>query len=149
METHEQYATIETAKLLKRAGFDWQCHAGYQYGRLTDYQISQQSDDVLIMDFNSAPAYMNQYSAPTLEVARKWLADVHNFYIEIRVEPDGKGGAEWFPRCYRKKIWLDEMIEDQWHPQPTPPHGTYEAALEKAIRRCLTILLQNKNEDNL
>ena len=67
METinHECYVSLEVAKLLKEAGFDWECQSYYQGGIF--HQYSTNRERVVIMDFNSAPDYMELYSAPTLQ----------------------------------------------------------------------------------
>ena len=79
--THEVYVNLEIAEMLKKAGFNWKCHASYQNGEFTEFRYSSYFK-VLIMDFNNAPDYMNQYSAPSLDVAQRWLREVKGYYID-------------------------------------------------------------------
>ena len=83
METvnHECYVSLEVAKLLKKAGFDMEGMSYYQNGIFYQYLIDKER--IIIMNHNSAPNYMEQYSAPTLDVAQRWLREVHHLLITI------------------------------------------------------------------
>lgn len=83
METvnHECYVSLEVAKLLKKAGFDMEGMSYYQNGIFYQYLIDKER--IIIMNHNSAPNYMEQYSAPTLDVAQRWLREVKNVWIEV------------------------------------------------------------------
>ena len=62
----EDYVSYETAKLLKEKGFDWKCKTVKFYPE-PDYD--QESPDGI--------------SAPTLQMAMKWLREEHNLFIGI------------------------------------------------------------------
>jgi len=79
----EDYVTYETAVLLKEKGFDELCFALYnpkeeliQCGvRLSNTQVGR---------------VPGSYSAPTHQMALKWLREVHNIYIDILTYTTGK-----------------------------------------------------------
>ena len=76
METmnHECYVSLEVAKLLKEAGFDWECTHYYSVNMLHEpnngfIHIYRQYK-ALFYDHNRTK--MPVYSAPTLDVAQRW-----------------------------------------------------------------------------
>lgn len=127
----EDFVSFETAKLLKEKGFDSSCEHQYincssGYPFLTDIR-------------NDAGCYYknseigeDEYSAPTLQMARKWLIENYNIHIEVRYFP--------MPNIYRYVIIHSpatfENIDS--HPQY---FNTYEGACEAAIRYCLELLI--------
>ena len=71
---HECYVSLEVAKLLKKVGFDWGTYSAYNKdGMFTDKNRS-------ILTWND---FANYYSAPTLDVAQRWLREVKNVWIEV------------------------------------------------------------------
>ena len=81
----EDYVSFETAKLLKEKGFDDVCHAFYD------------KDGIFInlLQFvgNSNFKGVNEEKitfAPTLQMAIKWLREVHNITISITFEEDNR-----------------------------------------------------------
>lgn len=68
------------------------------------------------------------YEAPTLQMAMKWLREVHN--IDISVTPDRKAGYSVL------------MFKDKRLPFDTlDSYSTYEQACEAAIKYCLENLI--------
>ena len=122
MNTYETYVSLETAKLLKQAGFDWEVDACYTYG---DY-----------FDFLQRPKNCNEiehwHSAPTLSVAQKWLREVKGYYVFVTddsqcVEPN----LIW---VITRPSYLAGMCKG----------STYEDYLEAGINKCLTLLLKEE-----
>ena len=74
----EDYVSFETANLLKEKGFDWEC---------IGYYVDDEPDDV----YHSLCGETNSTwesrccSAPTLQMAMKWLREVHDVYIDISI----------------------------------------------------------------
>lgn len=66
------YVSLEAARLLKEKGYDRECVAYYQHGTFYPYAINTQRE-LSITNKNAAPAYMEQYSAPTKAEAIDWL----------------------------------------------------------------------------
>jgi hypothetical protein len=77
------YVPIETAKLLKEAGFNWRVLMTYRDGVMTHQQ------HCLIDDYNHKmyQAY-EHYSAPSLYTVQKWLREVKHIYVEVNIYPD-------------------------------------------------------------
>ena len=123
----EDYVSFETAKLLKEKGFDEKCRAVYEEkvlrtNTLCDYYNRELSSYVC---------------APTLQMAMKWLREVHNLCIEpyrtacgylytISTIPYGSC------KCNPEEGGDDED-SGQW--------TTYEGACEAAIKYCLENLV--------
>ena len=69
----EDYVSFETAKLLKESGFNEPCYACYINREISHY-------DYLATNFELIDGVI---SAPTLQMAMKWLRKVHNIHIAI------------------------------------------------------------------
>ncbi len=67
----EDFVSFETAKLLKEKGFDWNTDKQFNLDKIVgDYNITDRS------------RYPERYlSAPTLQMAMKWLRAVHSLEI--------------------------------------------------------------------
>ena len=96
----EDYVSFETAKLLKEKGFDEECQEYYG-----DYE----------------------YPCPTLQMAMKWLREVHK--TEIRVIYDNDKLC-WYGAC-------NPMNESQILLGFGRKCKSYEEACEEAIKYCL------------
>lgn len=111
----EDYVSVETAKLLKEKGFDWDCKSKMFYPE-PDYD--QESPDGVY--------------APTLQMAMKWLRNKHDIFIEISVDEMLKDyGYEWALYYNSTK---EIMPYADWE-------KSYEEACEAAIRYCLKNLI--------
>lgn len=117
MNTHESYVSLEVAKLLKQAGFDWECNRFYDCT-------------------NSDCVRYEEYPAPTLAVAQRWLREVKNKNIDV-LRLYG---------CYHY------IINDSDAFCSGPVSGIqgeftiYEEALEAGIKKCLEIILENDDK---
>lgn len=149
METvnHECYVSLEVAKLLKEAGFDWACREYYYNFTTTGWSLS--FDDNFVNWNNWSEQYV---SAPTLDVAQRWLREVKHCFVNINIDVDDNECEdtivvepftcnyiiEGFPYCNNSPG--DDYIRNA--------HGereyfdTYEEAQEAGIKKCLTILLK-------
>lgn len=71
----EDYCSYEVSKLLKEKGFD-------------EKALSYYEDDVLChgdwFEWNRSP--LGHIAAPTLQLAMKWLREVHHYYIQIMLD---------------------------------------------------------------
>lgn len=65
------YVSLEAARLLKEKGYDRKCRAFYQNDEFRPYSFTR--NGISMYNKNAAPAYMNQYSAPTKAEAIDWL----------------------------------------------------------------------------
>lgn len=126
MNTHEQYISLETAKLLKKAGFDWEVYSLYD----TDYKDILFTKRVACLNWNmSDNGYM--FSAPTQAVAMRWLREVKDIDVEVM-------------RCIDVKVYNAIYV---YHGETIiiKHLPTYEQAAEASIQECLKIIL-NKQE---
>ena len=120
----EDYVSFEVAKLLKEKGFNEECLMAYIDGELFNYYDS---------DFPSEYELENDGSevidVPTLQMAMKWLREVHNIFIEIKF---GLGG------CY---VWAIVDMSNNIVTNVDALMGFYEQACESAIKYCLEHLI--------
>ena len=124
----EDYVSFEAAKLLKEKGFD-------RYPLFPCYK----EDNGEFIDIPTTLDTINYcfISAPTLQMAMKWLREVHNLCIEpyrtacgylYTISTIPYGSCKCNP-----KVGGDDEDSGQW--------TTYEGACESAINYCLTNLI--------
>lgn len=126
----EDYVSFETAKLLKGKGFDedidlWYdengemfIHPKYDIGR--NWRVRQG---------------LEIYQCSTLQMAMKWLREVHG--IDIDITSYWKMSPEYANNGYRFKT---HSIGDP-NGETSGSFDTYEKAAESAIKYCLTNLI--------
>lgn len=124
----EDYVSFETAKLLNTKGFKGEFHKhywGYEPGKefLTDGSFNPEYD----------------YPAPTLQMAMKWLREVHNIYIQIMLDSWALGDHSGY------YIVIQKTDSDFEEVSPVDIDvvffQTYEEACETAIKYCLEKLI--------
>jgi hypothetical protein len=85
----EDYVSFEIAKLLKEKGFIGLCTAYYDCFTTDNFHSGYEPTD-----FNSIDIKIrNIVAAPTLQMAMKWLREVHNLFIFISTWLRNKDGA--------------------------------------------------------
>ena len=119
---HECYVSLEVAKLLKEAGFDWEIKTFYFMGQLGETMLGDAKNH----------NFSNQFiSAPTLEVAQRWLREVKNIDVfAYRNEPKDKFESIV---SFNKKWSTTGMCIN-----------TYEEALETSIKKALEIIIKGE-----
>ena len=122
----EDYVSLETAKLLKEKGFDWETHRSYLF-----------NDNIFAPGDVSDFLYRKDaIRIPTLQMAMKWLREAHHIDIEVRthylnyLKPNDT-------RFYSGKILKGS--EDVIH--TIYSKDTYEEVCEAAIKYCLENLI--------
>ena len=121
----ENYVSFEIAKLLKEKGFNEKLLTFYltAEGKKEGYfQIMTFTDDKID---NNHSDYC--YLAPTLQMAMKWLREVHN--IDVSIIPI-RSHKEYLPRIESDTISHDAI-----------PCRKYEEACEAAIKYTLENLI--------
>lgn len=96
---HECYISLEVAKLLKKAGFDWEretCYIGksgrpYKYHKFFNWNMPRKyfekyGSDNLFHAFISQKKTNSFISAPTLEVAQRWLREEYNLFAIVEYD---------------------------------------------------------------
>ena len=128
METisHECYVSFKVAKLLEQAGFDWECFELYE----REYEQDGRIHAVTSANWNSSLKY---YSAPTLEVAQRWLREIKNvvLLVDFNNDEDCEENERYGVTIYIAK---ERIIELATYP-------TYEEALEAGTKKALELIL--------
>jgi hypothetical protein len=120
METinHECYVSLEVAKLLKEADFDWET---FGYNNKLGF-------------FHRAIPHHGETSAPTLDMAQKWLREVKNANIEISYDKERMWNViDIFD--IDKEVTFDNYYYEKYF-------DTYEEAQEAGIKKALEIILE-------
>ncbi len=155
--THEQFITLETAKLAKQAGFDWECLARYsQEGELKmqgdlDFNLLcfdwNGLEPVDYVDFGIVSAY-GSISAPTQAMLQRWLREVKKYQVTIFLNPrvieeDGYDPRyEFDPNRYGYHI---ENLNDRGCTEGEDyDYMGYEVALEAGLQKCLTLIIKKQ-----
>ena len=124
----EYYVSFEIAKLLKEKGFNEKVICYYDDGgslnlnKFVEFQCCNQG-------YGSGV-----FAAPTLLMAMKWLREVHNIFIEIRVSIDLNGNYHYSYSILNKecKYVRQGYTDFDWD---------YEDACEAAIKYSLENLI--------
>lgn len=127
--SHEYYVDLEVAKLLEKAGFDWNCYKLYE----REYERDGRVHAVTSANWNSSLKY---YSAPTLEVAQRWLREIKRIHLYVRPILD--------ERKYVVTVVVDDLIWGQVNDNTgtTKRFNTYEEAQEAGIKKALELILE-------
>jgi len=137
----EDYVSFETAKLLKEKGFDESISMVYMsYGHLRKLN---RYDSIRNSNYNDITKNYFEYTAPTLQMAMKWLREDKKILISIFCHID-KG--YWF--CIQHfidspyKFATSESIHRKEEILgKIQYYDTYEQACEAAIKYCLKNLI--------
>ena len=118
----ENYVSFEIAKLLKEKGFNEKCRALYTVW--FDEEVEGPKEDEA-ENWNIEPRY---FSAPTLQMAMKWLREKHKITIGILFKGD---------RIYCEIHQNNEFVFGIDTPE------SYEKVCDEAVKYCLKILVKN------
>ena len=146
METinHECYVSLEVAKLLKEAGFDWECKMIHFCYVEDDYMWNLEDNNkkarsILKLDYCLL--------APTLEVAQRWLREEKGIYIGITAIENKRAVTNsdgWTFHYEYGKPKFDCYIQDERCENMCTLYDsfdTYEEALEVGIKKSLENIL--------
>lgn len=126
----EDYVSFETAKLLKEKGFDGDVDLWFDENGATFFEMERDR----VNDWSVRKGH-KVYPHPTLQMAMKWLREVHNIFIAINMIPDIIQKHYFFKPYVGEKIYnfpLDYSVEF---------YTTYEEACMAAIKYCLENLI--------
>lgn len=136
---HEPHVSLDTANLLKQAGFDWNCQGFYKENVFYSGSI----------EYCSNYHYQESVYAktPSLYVAQRWLREVKRIFITVSVYAVIEQGHEitdsdkfsvyaetWDSQSEFWNKWSSIFEIDDFN--------TYELALEAGIKRALEIILE-------
>jgi len=140
----EDYCSFETTKLLKEKGFDGECRAfwkdwkgeirlcGCNRAHMFDY-----CHNSMLERYNDTEE--TNIAAPTLQMAMKWLREVHHYYIQIMLDSWAYGSHSGYYVIIQKtnsefEIMLADKTDKAFYDEP-------EEACEAAIKYCLENLI--------
>jgi len=130
----EDYVSFEVAKLLNEKGFDVETRGYYPIkGDATGRLFANSSSE-----YNHNHSQI-QISAPTLQMAMKWLREVHNYYIQVMLDSWACGDHSGYYVVIQKtnsdfEMMLSDALDEVFYKTP-------EEALEAAIKYCLENLI--------
>lgn len=135
----EDYVSFEVAKLLKEKGFDEKCHSAWIYNPKKDNSeyfveyLAKTTENNTELEYFNEPDTDWAYSAPTHQMALKWLREIHNIDIQV------------FRHIRGNKITFYGRIEQNTHLEHLDKcnlYKSYEDAVEVSIKYCLTNLIK-------
>ena len=135
----EDYVSFETAKLLKEKGFN-------RYPLFPCYK----EDNGEFIDIPTTIDTINYCFIPasTLQMAMKWLREVHNlcvFVIPATIDKTFRTGYALYPQCDNNWEWCasknDRSMATFGFNINRKYCDSYEAAAEAAIKYCLEKLI--------
>ena len=133
-EGHEVHVSLDTAILLKQAGFDWECRKIY-------YCYHEDGDKWELEDNYKNHKHILKLDhcllTPTLDVAQRWLREVKNCYtgIDVFVRNLDKNNTyynRWFVYFNGARYSGSNYDDTQY----------YEYAQEAGIKKALEIILE-------
>ena len=135
----EDFVNLETAKLLKEKGFNWQCRNFYreengEWFKRTTYEHNYFNTDV--------PRWENCYACPTLQMALKWIREEKHFYIQIMLDSLACGGHLGYYIVIQDINSDFEEVSPAVNDNDDVFFSTHEAATEAAIKYCLENLVK-------
>ena len=128
---HEYFVHLEVAKLLKEAGFDWKCNGVFISEDGTQYTFIKMD---AAWDSNNSKYNQYNISAPTLEVAQRWLREVKGILLYMTPK---RVNMEWKWNFWYIDLRDKTNIEQRYS---TKNFNTYEKAQEAGIKKALELL---------
>ena len=127
----EDYVSFEVAKLLRDKGFNEPCYGCYF--AISDFPRFFVGTKHCIWNKHKDNAY---YSAPTLQMAMKWLVREHRLYVNV---------APSVKDCHWTEKW-HSYVEELNKRYPSGgfigTFNSHEQACEEAIKYCLKHLIK-------
>lgn len=160
MNIQEDYVSFETAKLLKEKGFDEKCNYVWKLDKASNPQDTDGISKICAERFMEGESFVDNsdikkvseyedwledyhkaYLCPTLQMAMKWLREVHYIHIAalcpiVDVDTDvfGVKYNVVISNLKNNCLAFNTGIEDN-------EYDTYEQACEEAIKYCLENLI--------
>lgn len=122
----EQYVDFNTAKMLKKAGFDVPCYSQYSEG-MSVWNVEYSCN------FN---ADVLGYSRPTQSLASRWIREAHAIHILLTPLLDG---------------WMVDLFDLNKYQYILCNNGTmvytYEEAFEEGLQEALRLIIKDKDNE--
>lgn len=126
----EDYVSFETAKLLKEKGFEGQCHLSQ-----VDTEAKHNGDSKWITETKT------EIKIPTLQMAMKWLREVHRLHVGVVPYPFNFEHPDIQDGWGCDVTHLSDLSYDGNYEFFQKRYSTYEEACEAAIKYCLENLI--------
>lgn len=154
MTTSEDYVSFEIAKLLKEKGFDGECRMIYREHDMQMIYHTPKPNDLL--DFTTNRKKIEKHSkknhceyclCPTIQMALKWLREVHKIHIDVFIgsdesyDADGVMDDEWHFWTYYITNTSGDMIYDAYNEVNVIEYQSHEEAVEAALKYALENLI--------
>ena len=132
----ESYVSLESARLLKEAGFDVECDWFYINDGSVDTGIVVRSTSP--RDHNMGAGFL---SRPTLALAARWLREVHGIHVSSNIfmdsanDSDGNTVDEW-------TYWTFDLFDNSGRiiEESDDRYDSYEEALEVGLKFGLKVI---------
>lgn len=126
---NEDYVSLEVARLLKEKGFDSHYSTRFYKNNKLECYMEDRKKYWLQKD---------EYAAPTLYMAQKWLREEKGIYLWV--EP--VIGHKWTTSSCDFNVSLEESdwIERELHKDGYPIYDSYEDALNAGILEALKLI---------
>ena len=124
---HETCVNFEVAKLLKEVGFNWDCK--YAYDLLAPISCADNEVCSVFSDKNPNK-FSDLVSAPTLEVAQKWLRDVHGIIFTIEAFVVNRNDTHNERITYTCRFLDDDITLHEYETYEDAQAAGIQAALE-------------------
>lgn len=126
----EDYVSNKVARFLKEKGFDVPCRAYYNMGAL--------KEDVTVPSDWSHSNFIDHVSAPTHQMAMKWLREIHKIDIDIisrlSLNADNDHNYSYVIKHQYDKYHYNTYTDGEYQ--------YFEDAVEEAIKYCLINLIK-------
>lgn len=144
----EQYVSFETAKMLKRAGFDVPLYEFYVRTKTKEYiyvsDVKENHNAYKWTEFD-IPDFVDCCSRPTQALAAKWLREKHELHVLVepyvsRMSADGK--PFWY---YTICPVSSESYDADDDILGITRYKSYEEAMEAGLQCALLLIIEKKN----
>ena len=134
----EDYVSFEVASLLKDRGFPQKMKNSGYFATEMVYGITELEDGThhLCHQYPACYDFDNHICAPTLQMAMKWLREVHNLVIQIELIDFLEHGEVWLYCVIDRKTIKQLTGRDEDFTE-----HSYEDACEEGIKYCLEKLI--------
>ena len=136
----EDYVSYDTAKLLREKGFDEPCRSAYLWNGEEEELCTSFSNHIQFNSEDCEDGDIPRISAPTFQMAMKWLRKVHHKYCDIRYDID----LYWFFHIIELKELKEHFDYSElkyYHTENEIGFNSYEEACEASIKYTLENLI--------
>jgi len=130
---HEYYTSLDIAKLLKQAGFEWRCKYAYITTPVGDMPTDE---DGMLTEYVENVNWL--VKAPTIDVVQRWLREVKAIHICVKPN-EASAICEYFVTVIVNDTKWGNVQDDN---RKTIMFDTYEEAQEAGIKKALEIILE-------